>query len=612
MNPEHKLLSKLENIFKTDNRIFTNNKLDYNLLIYYANNYDERVIKTLYNDDETRDIFFKQIDNINIFCLNTLNNSYISSKNWVLGAVNNNDDVLLNFPYKDCILQGGLTKDDIKTNEIFFNKSTSHNQINMLLSEKAFCNFKQYGENTSDKFNDFMRDVNGTIKNNLLIKGDNLLVLHSIKSEFQKKVKLIYIDVPYNTGSDSFDYNDKFKHSTWLLFMKNRLEVARELLSDDGVIFVQCDDNEQAYLKVLMDEIFNIDNFVSNFMWLHGKGKKNKNVRTLQEYALCYAKNINSLESWKQSKSVSGHMSNPDSDERGEWFSGSISFSEERSNKNHKNYYRIKSPSGKFWNRQWLCDKNTMSKYIEDNKIYFGTAPDYNNVPREKIFPNEDKQVIPENILSDLGTTRSANNELNLLFGENVFKNPKPEALMARIIEISTKENDIVLDFCAGSGTTLAVAHKMKRQYIGVEQVSHITDVALERLKKVIAGEQGGVSKNMEWNGGGEFIYFELAKFNNSIKKNILNAKNTAELLSIFNRLNDEFFICYEDATSKLYDEMNNTNSNFHIEDIESQKQKLIFVLNRSQIYVPKSECENIYYKMNKDDINFTNDFYSI
>ena len=454
-----------------------------------------------------------------------------------------NDPVTITFANKDSIC---IDTD----NDIFI---TDPKEIEAFLSPRELGNLEMVGSDANP--NDYLSQPYP----NLLLKGNNLIALHSLKHRFANQVKLIYIDPPYNTGNDSFNYNDRFNHSTWLTFMKNRLEIARELLRDDGVIFVQCDDNEQAYLKVLMDEIFGKDNFVNCFMWLHGKGKKDKNSRTLQEYILSYGKNKENLENWIDFRKISGKKSNPDNDSRGDWFSGSISFSEDRSNKKHQNYFTIKSPSGIDWTRQWQCSYEEMQEHLRCNKIFFGLPPQYNSVPRLKIFDNELIKVIPNNIIDDVGTTKSASNELQALFanasdrsvvggeGESLREGegsdfaiqapspslkkektardsdteedfaeklkkhtPKPEALLKRIIEISTKEGDLVLDFFAGSGTTLAVAHKMGRRWIGIEQMDYVESITKERLKKVIEGEQGGMSKTLQWNGGGEFVYAEI------------------------------------------------------------------------------------------------------
>ena len=320
---------------------------------------------------------------------------------------------------------------------------------------------------------------------NLLLKGDNLEVLKHLSNAYHEKIKMIYIDPPYNTGSDGFVYEDdrtftvpefsklagvdteqakkilsfvnakSNSHSAWLTFMYPRLYIAKQLLKDDGVIFVSIDDNEVAQLRILMDEIFGEENFVQNFMWLHGKGKKDKNSRTLQQYILCYSINKNKLEPWSILKGKNYQFQNPDQDPQGDWFSGSISFNEDRSNKTHENYYKIKSPSGIIWERQWQFSFKEMQEHIKKNNIYWGTSPEFSNVPRLKIRPTDEEELIPENIIENVGTTKSADTYLNSLFGiDKIFSYPKTPELISHIVKLSTNSNDLILDFFAGSGTT--------------------------------------------------------------------------------------------------------------------------------------------------------------
>ena len=370
---------------------------------------------------------------------------------------------------------------------------------------------------------------------NLFIEGDNLEVLKLLQNNYRNQIKMIYIDPPYNTGKD-FIYKDNFKqnrndyferigvsnggikletnsdangrfHSDWLSMIYPRLFLAKQLLREDGVIFVSIDDNEQHHLKMLMNEIFGEENFLNIFMWLHGKGKKTKQSRTLQQYVLCYTKN-KITEEWIDYKYATGDFKNPDNDPRGDWFSGSISFDENRSNSNHNNYFEIKSPSGEIWKRQWQCDNDEMQQYLEDNKIYFGSSPDYSNVPRLKIFKEDKDEIIPKNILDDCGSSRSAQKELDNVLGKKKFENPKPCQLIKHLIKImNASEDDIILDFFAGSATTgHAVMDLNKedggnRQFILVQipekteekseaykaGYKNIAKIGIERLKRAIA-----------------------------------------------------------------------------------------------------------------------------
>ena len=341
-----------------------------------------------------------------------------------------------------------------------------------------------------------------------LIKGENLKTLRRLLT-LKTKIKMIVIDPPYNTGKQ-FAYSDRWqsqakdsffrKHRLWLDMMGVRLQYARALLSDDGVIFICIDDHAIAQLRILCDAIFGASNFVQNFLWLHGKGKKNAHSRTMQQYILCYAKNKERLSPWKQ-RVVKTYTptSNPDQDPRGPWFSGSISFSEKRSNPNHPNFFKVCSPTGIVWERQWLCSKKKIQELLSNNELYFGPKPDQNRVPRQKMFSFED-DIIPPNILDGCGTSRSAQKELDAILGEKqIFLYPKPVSLIRHLIELATEPGDWVLDFFAGSATTLQAAMELERlciciqkqEPIGKKQKESLFDsvfsIAEHRIRTVIA-----------------------------------------------------------------------------------------------------------------------------
>lgn len=289
-----------------------------------------------------------------------------------------------------------------------------------------------------------------------LIKSDNLDALKKMLAQgMGGTVNLIYIDPPYNTGN-AFTYNDSFDDAAWLEFMKVRLELARELLAESGCIYIAIDQSELYELKILCDGIFGKSNFINDFMWLHGKGKKDTWSRTLQQHTLCFAKNKKKLKPFREVEYSSWATKNVDDDPRGAWFSGSISFTEKRSNPNHHNYFSVTSPGGVVWTRQWQCSKAEMDELIADNRIYFGQGPEFAAVPRVKIFNDEPTEVIPRNIIEEVESTRSAQNHLDELLGEKgLFDNPKPVSLISHLIEITQMPKDaVILDFFAGSGTT--------------------------------------------------------------------------------------------------------------------------------------------------------------
>lgn len=288
---------------------------------------------------------------------------------------------------------------------------------------------------------------------NLYIQGDNLEVLKILQKTHSGTIKMIYIDPPYNTGN-AFVYDDDFSTSDWLNMMYPRLKLAQSLLTEDGAIFISIDEGEIEKLKIICSEIFGEQNFVNTFMWLHGKGKKDSWSRTLQQYIVAYAKDKSKLEPWTEKKICNYDFKNPDNDPKGPWFSGSLSFSEERSNPKSPKYYTIKSPSGIEWTRQWMISKEQMEKLIADGNISFGKAPEYNGVPRIKIRPGASISVIPNNIIEDCNTTRGAENYLSSLFGSKCFSYPKPYELIQKLASFMNLQNATVMDFFSGSATT--------------------------------------------------------------------------------------------------------------------------------------------------------------
>lgn len=506
------------------------------------------------NANDYKNAFFKIIANTLVFnekalleCLEIkeLEKSFTRFKNKIGlysqgGLIKSSELVVLNFPFKDNVLLGSAKDSGTKSNELFYHEVLHKKEIDTLLKKKALCHFEMHGEGDLESA---LQDKN----TNYLIKGNNLIALHSLKKKFAKQVKCIYIDPHYNTGNDSFNYNDNFNHSSWLVFMKNRLEAAREFLSDDGVIFVQCDDNEQAYLKVLMDEIFGRDNFVNTIIWEKKYSPQNdaKWFSDNHDFILLYAKDKGI---WRpnllpRTSEMNARYKNLDNDERGAWKPSDCLVKTYMASYD----YPITTPSGKVVTppkgRCWMTSKENFQKLVDDNRIYFGRNGD--NVPSLKRFLSEVKQgTTPLTIwkYTEVGHNQDATKQLLALFNNvKLFDTPKPEALISRILEIATQENDLVLDFFAGSGTTCAVAHKMKRRYIGIEQMDYIETITKERLKKVIEGEQGGISKKCDFKGGGSFVYAELKEVNLEIKKQILNAKSASECLKIFNALSERF-----------------------------------------------------------------------
>ncbi|MGL2718268.1 DNA methyltransferase [Helicobacter pylori] len=565
------------------------------------------------NANDYKNAFFKTIANTLVFnqealseCLEKyleikeLDRSFTRFKNKIGlysqgGLIKSSELVVLNFPFKDNVLLGNAKDNNTKSDELFYHEILHKKEIDTLLRPKALCHFEMHGKGDLENA---LKDKN----TNYLIKGNNLIALHSLKKKFAKQVKCIYIDPPYNTGNDSFNYNDNFNHSSWLVFMKNRLEAAREFLSDDGVIFVQCDDNEQAYLKVLMDEIFLRENFVASVSWKQFHSVKNDaaNFSKNIEYILCYCKNFskNLISNEPFDKSNLYKLK----DENGFYKLDPV-WAKSGNNFSPYTFLNGKTwspPSGTFWR----YSIGTLKDMEQNNRIVFNGKN-----PMAKRYLSEVAEGRKSSTFwdgSEVGYNLNGDAEIKQLFnGNKVFNNPKPEALISRILEISTKENDLVLDFFAGSGTTCAVAHKMKRRYIGIEQMDYIETITKERLKKVIEGEQGGISKKCDFKGGGSFVYAELKEVNLEIKKQILNAKSASECLKIFNDLNERIL---KRADNKM-DEIDS--EEFHNLDLNEQKRKCCASLDSNEDYLNLGDIDEDAWEIDERTKKYNEIFYS-
>jgi adenine-specific DNA-methyltransferase len=353
---------------------------------------------------------------------------------------------------------------------------------------------------------------------NLLIQGDNLEAIKALLPFYRGQVKCIFIDPPYNTKSAFEHYDDNLEHAQWLSMMLPRLQLLRELLREDGSIWVTIDDNEGHYLKVLMDEVFGRGNFVANVLWQKIFSPKNtaRHFSEDHDHVLVYAKDG---ETWRpnempRSDKLNASYKNPDNDPRGVWTSGDFS----ARNFYGAGTYPITCPSGRVVpgppnGMYWRVSKEKFADMDADRRVWWGA--DGNNTPRIKRFLSEVKQgVVPQTLWlnTEVGNTQEAKKEVIAIFGGENFMTPKPERLLQRILHIATNPNDLVLDSFLGSGTTAAVAHKMGRRWIGIEMGEHAATHCLPRLQKVIDGEQGGISKAVNWAGGGGFRFMRLGE----------------------------------------------------------------------------------------------------
>lgn len=645
------LYVKIEELLKSIPELVTEEKeLRYNKIKEMAESGDSILLIPLMQNAEIKNAFFTPILDSFVFKTkefkefldySSSNNSYSQYLGKKIGlycgdsALTDRNEVVLNFPFKDCVLEGGQKKEDgldsyfkydektgeyvkeeSKRCEVFFNEILAKDEIDNLFSPKAFCNVKRYEKNNSEvepvETSDFTRDAEinknrglseDTITDNLIIKGNNLLALHSLKKEFEGKIKLIYIDPPYNTGSDEFKYNDNFNHSTWLTFMKNRLEVARDLLRDDGVLFVSLDDKENHYCKILIDEIFGRSNFIADICHKsRGSISNDKIISPNHNHVLFYAKNERIIFSKRDEFGIKKDLSTfKVKDENG--YYKLVPVDGPGGEKKGNPYYTFLGITN-----YWRFSEERMKKMYEE-----GLIVKKGNSLLQKYYKSkasESRQTITtwwdEGFL-----TSSATSDLKEVLWEGAFDNPKNESLLELILEISTKDSDIVLDYHLGSGTTAAVAHKMNRQYIGVEQMDYIKTISCERLKKVIEGEQGGISKSVDWQGGGSFVYMELAEKNEKAMKLISACKNYDELVSIFNALSTKYFLHYN---VHMNDFINKTCKEEQFKNLSLEKQKEIFcrMLDLNQLYVNCDDRNDKDSGLLENDIKATENFYQI
>lgn len=595
---------------------------------------DAGLLQLLHKNGETRKHFFTKVGDLFVFdkmkfcwVVNNrefLPDSYTRFSNRI-GLIDHLDkpiaqteNVQLAWPFKDCILEGGQTKDEQKRTEIFWNELLAPDECDRLLYPKVLAHAKRYTPQGSQKATDFDH-----VRDNLLIKGNNLLALASLLPVYAGQVKLIYIDPPYNTGNDSFQYNDRFNHAAWLTFMKNRLSIARKLLADNGSIWIQADDNEVHYLKVLCDELFERENFVANVVWQHSIQPKGYTgiFSVHHNHLLCYKKSSKfSLGLLERTAEDNKSYSNPDNDPRGPWRSGDVRNSLYRPNL----IYDVISPSGKVikpCENGWRWSKETLKEKIATGEIIF--SDDETRVIR-KIYLDSLEGRAPETIWfgKDAGTTRDAASEQKGLSFSELFTTPKPERLLQRILQIGTNENDLVLDFFAGSGTTLAVAHKMGRRYIGIEQMDYIETYPVERLKKVIGTEKKakgklieeidfdkrGISESVSWQGGGSFVFCELAALNSDYIARIHKVKKDdhSALTALWEEIQKSGFISYMVDLETINDKA----EGFESLSFTDKKKFLIDVLDKNLLYVNRCDIDDEEFGFDKSVKEFNRSFY--
>jgi len=618
---ETKLQLEIKNVLNQFPEYWESNSLLKNKVIDDLRNYKKELIQHLLSNEMIKNTYSLQLDNGTVFKVedfismlrykNYWENSYTKYSNDI-GLTSGdkylkyNSDVVLDFPHKDCVLEAGMTKEDVGKKEEYYHKIIAKEEIDIMLSPKVLSNMKKYDENGEQEITDFIHT------DNLILKGNNLIALHTLKERFINKVKLIFIDPPYNTGGDSFKYNDKFNHSTWLTFMKNRLEIARDLLSEDGSIWISIDDDEAHYLKVLCDEIFGRNNFVNNVIWEKKFSPQNDAtwLSDSHDHILVFAKN---KEIWRpnplpRSAEMDSRYKNPDNDSRGPWTSGDLL----RKDVQKSGLYKITTPSGRICEppsgTSWRIPEYRYYELLKENRLWFGK--DGKGVPRLKRFLSEVKSGVTAKTIwkhDEVGNNQGAKREVNKIEDIDSFATPKPERLLQRIIHLGSNEKDIVLDFFMGSATTQAVAMKMNRQFIGIEQMDYINTVSAPRLKKVIEGEQGGISKDVEWAGGSSFVYTELYQLNQKYVDQVQKVTSDKEIEKIIDDIKESAFLDFKINIDKL----TNKNSDFASLTLEEKKAILIQSLDANQMYLNYSEIDDSQYDIPEYVKQFNHSFYN-
>jgi len=637
-----------------------NGNLLKNKVIENALKLEPSLLKLLLKNKSIKKHFFTEIDGIFVFdkikFQNFVSNkqflpdSYTAFKNKI-GLVDESGDyisakkdVALVWPYKDCVLEGGQEKEDQKRDEIFWNETLAPDEIDRLLDPKVLTNWKCFDEKGEHILNGSEAiDFN---KSNLIIKGNNLLVMHSLLERFAGKIKLIYIDPPYNIGGDSFRYNDRFNEASWLTFMKNRLQIAYKLLNEKGAIFIQIDHHELGQLILLMNELFGKENKVQiiSVKAATPAGFKTVNPGPIDvtEYILFYTKYKPKMDFKKgyvpveYNKNYNLFLERTDNPENWTFIPIKEKVLSELGINNDK---EGKNKYGSLWQKliyaaiaefafnnadnivsvrdphkptDKLKEKLKLSSEVEhvikyerdDNSIlylYKGGALAFYS---EKIREIDGSKVVTE-LLTDFwdhiswaGIAKEG--------GVTLKNGKKPEKLIKQIFEICTEKGDIVMDFFAGSGTLGAVAHKMGYQYILIEQLDYIHELPEQRLKNVINGDTSGISKSVGWKGGGSFIYSELMQWNEIYMEKIKNAKNTNELKKLWKEISQKAFYNYFIDIKTINDNI----SDFEQLSIEDQKKFLIELLDKNHLYVNYSEIKDSDFQVKDTDIKLSSMFY--
>ncbi|MGI6395215.1 MAG: DNA methyltransferase [bacterium] len=640
-----KLYETLEQQLKKEPNFVTDNgELKKWVVLNKAQNFDEELIGLLLDNADLKEKFFVNVKgtlvfNQNLFVQfleqkNYLNDSYTQYKNKVGLTIDGKylkqrNEVALVWPFKDCILEGGQSREEDKREEIFFNEILAQDEITQLLEPKVLTNAKRIDKDGEKPLDQFNRNDNGTITDNLIIKGNNLLALHTLKEEFAGKVKLIYIDPPYNTGGsgDTFAYNNSFKRSSWLTFMRNRLEVAKRLLQDNGVLIAAIDDYEMHTLRFLLDEILGDENRLGTVVVVHNPRGRNddKYFATMHEYLLVYAKNKdlvqlknfefteNDLKQFNKQDDISTYSETPFTR------TGNNSNKHERPNLFYSIYYDPKTnglslePSenaveilpinGEREEKTWRWGKETFEHKKDTELLVKKVKGEFKVFKKRR--PDDIQGRKPRTVWSDSRYDASSNGIMLLrsVLGKNEFSYPKSLYAVMDIIKVLSDKNDRILDFFAGSGTTAHAVLELNRedggnrQFIMCEQMNYVETVTSKRIQKII-----------EQNKTNNFVYAELKKYNQIFIEQIEEAKDTETILQIWEQMKAKSFLNYNVDIKKQDEHL----EEFKTLSLAEQKQHLCELLDKNQLYINLSSLNDADFECTEEEKKVTKDFYQI
>jgi adenine-specific DNA-methyltransferase len=605
-----------------------------------AQSFDEELIGLLLDNADLKDKFFVNVKgtlvfNQNLFIQfleqkNYLNDSYTQYKNKVGLTIDGKylkqrNEVALVWPFKDCILEGGQSREEDKREEIFFNEILAQDEITQLLEPKVLTNAKRIDKDGEKPLEQFNRNENGTITDNLIIKGNNLLALHTLKEEFAGKVKMIYIDPPYNTGGlgDTFTYNNNFKRSTWLTFMYNRLKVAKDLLKKDGVLVVAIDENEQPHLGVMLKEFFK-DYEVHCITIVHNpRGVQGTNFSYTHEYAFFVVPKGKKL------------IANRIIDESEIDFSNLRNWGGESLRSDAKNCFYpivVDSKTSEIIEFGEVCEDDfhpSKREIFKDGKVYIYPI-DNDNIERKWRYARQSVEEI-----KDLLRARKKSGQWDVEIGKNfgqyktVWVDPKYDAneygtkIVSRLVPenkfsfpkslhnvkdcvyavVGNDKDAIVLDYHAGSGTTAHAVLEINkedggnRKFILCEQMDYVETVTSKRVQRVI-----------EQNGSDEFIYLELKKYNQTFIEQIEDAKDSETVLQIWEQMKAKSFLNYNVDMKKQDEHL----AEFKALSLAQQKQHLCELLDKNQLYVNRSSLHDADFECTEEEKCLNQDFYKI